>query len=97
LDKESKSASELEAMIMQRVSTQADCAEVRTVAVTSGDLGWRVMSLPGTVEWWRSRRSTKLRMSYGLNTIWQLNRRFTQMLTAVPAQAGPKAVEVPRN
>jgi hypothetical protein len=45
MKKESKTASELEAMIMQRVGERPDCAAVRSVAVTSGELGWRVVTI----------------------------------------------------
>jgi len=45
MNKEPKTASELEAMIMQQASERSDCAEVRSVAVTSGDLGWRVVTI----------------------------------------------------
>ena len=45
MDKEKKSATELEAMILQRAGERADCADVGSVAVTSGDLGWRVVTV----------------------------------------------------
>ena len=43
MDRESKTAAELEEMIMQRA--RADCAEVRAVAVRSGELDWRVVAI----------------------------------------------------
>jgi len=45
MNKETKTASELEAMILQRAGERADCAEVSSVAVTPGDLGWRVVTI----------------------------------------------------
>jgi hypothetical protein len=43
--KEAKSASQLEAMIMQKAALRADCAEVMAVAVRGGQMGWRVVTI----------------------------------------------------
>ena len=45
MNKESKTASELEAMILHQAGELADCAEVKKVAVTSGNAGWRVVTI----------------------------------------------------
>jgi len=44
-DKVTKTASELEAMILQRALERADCAEVKTVAVLPGNVGWRAIAV----------------------------------------------------
>ncbi len=45
MNKEARTHSELEVMIMQRACERSDCAEVTSVGVTSGDLGWRVIAI----------------------------------------------------
>ena len=45
MNKETKTASELEAMILRRAGELAGCAEVKKVAVTSGNAGWRVVTI----------------------------------------------------
>jgi hypothetical protein len=44
MSKETKNASEL-AMIMERARQRLDCAEVTAVAVRSGEIGWRVITI----------------------------------------------------
>ena len=45
MTKETKKPSELEAMIMEQARQRPDCAQVNAVAVTAGDLGWRVITI----------------------------------------------------
>ena len=45
MNREPKTATELEAMIMKRARLRPDCAEVRAVAVRSGEVGWRVVTI----------------------------------------------------
>ena len=45
MSKEMKTASELEAMILERARQRPDCAHVTNVAATSGDVGWRAMAI----------------------------------------------------
>ena len=69
MNKESKTASELEAVILQRAGERAGCADVKGVAVTTGDVGWRVVTILGTDMYCRrSKRLTKSRVSFALST-----------------------------
>jgi hypothetical protein len=45
MHRETRTAAELEAMIMQRAGALADCADIGSVAVRSGKIGWRVVSI----------------------------------------------------
>jgi hypothetical protein len=45
MSKEAKTAKELEAMIVARAADRADCAEVKTIAVRQGEVGWRVVTI----------------------------------------------------
>jgi hypothetical protein len=45
MDRQIKTASEVEAMIMDRAREHPDCAHVKAVAVRSGEVGWRVVAI----------------------------------------------------
>ena len=45
MERQTKTASEVEAMIMDRARDHADCAHVKAVAVRSGEVGWRVVAI----------------------------------------------------
>ena len=45
MSKEARTASELEAMIMQHARQRPDCDQVTNVAVTPGQAGWRVIAI----------------------------------------------------
>jgi hypothetical protein len=45
MDRETKTAAELEALIMEQAGERADCADVRAVAVRSTEIGWRVVAI----------------------------------------------------
>jgi hypothetical protein len=71
MNKESKTASELEAIILQRAGELAGCAQVKKVAVTSGDTGWRVVTILRNGHVMRSFKeiddiATELRLKYDL-------------------------------
>ena len=45
MNKETKTRSELEEMLLQRAAGRSDCAEIAKVAVTPGEAGWRVVTI----------------------------------------------------